>query len=255
VHADLHPGNIMVKFYKPTTKSILQSLWRKLTNTPDVDAGNEDSRLTSDIVHRLKKVHREDPSRWNSELEKLDEEGFQPELVFIDSGLVNELNQQNQKNFLELFGAIVAFDGYKAGKLMVERCRTPELVDDEETFAVKIQHLASTVKSQTFSLSKIKVADVLVSVLTAVREHHVKMEADFINTILSILILEGIGRQLNPDLDLFQSALPILRNLGSKQINASRSSPGHFGSMIKVSHFLLSHPRTFFPFFCFVCLR
>ncbi|PLW12203.1 hypothetical protein PCANC_14693 [Puccinia coronata f. sp. avenae] len=243
VHADLHPGNIMVKFYKPTTKSILQSLWRKLTNTPDVDAGNEDSRLTSDIVHRLKKVHREDPSRWNSELEKLDEEGFQPELVFIDSGLVNELNQQNQKNFLELFGAIVAFDGYKAGKLMVERCRTPELVDDEETFAVKIQHLASTVKSQTFSLSKIKVADVLVSVLTAVREHHVKMEADFINTILSILILEGIGRQLNPDLDLFQSALPILRNLGSKQINASRSSPGHFGSMIKI--WLLLEARHF----------
>jgi len=163
--------------------------------------------------------------------------------VFIDSGLVNELSQQNQKNFLELFGAIATFDGYQAGKLMVQRCRTPELVDDEETFAVKIQHLASKVKTQTFSLSHIKVADVLVNVLTAVREHHVKMEADFINTILSILILEGIGRQLNPELDLFQSALPILRNLGPKQINVSGSSPAQFGSMVKI--WLLLEARHF----------
>ncbi|KAA1075874.1 hypothetical protein PGT21_029159 [Puccinia graminis f. sp. tritici] len=243
VHADLHPGNIMVKFYKPTTKSMLQSLWRKFTNAPDIDAGEEDSQLTSEIVHKLKKVHREDPSSWDSELEKLDQEGFQPELVFIDSGLVNELDQKNQKNFLELFEAIAGFDGYKAGKLMVERCRTPELVDDEETFAVKIQHLASKVKAQTFSLSNIKVADVLLNVLTAVREHHVKMEADFINTILSILILEGIGRQLNPELDLFQSALPILRSLGSKQINASGSSPRQFGSMFKI--WLLLEARHF----------
>jgi aarF domain-containing kinase len=130
---------------------------------------------------------------------------------------------------------------------MVERCRTPELVDDEETFAVKIQHLASKVKAQTFSLSNIKVADVLLNVLTAVREHHVKMEADFINTILSILILEGIGRQLNPELDLFQSALPILRSLGSKQINSPGSSPRQFGSMFKVS--LLS-----FLFFSSSCI-
>ncbi|PLW28112.1 hypothetical protein PCANC_27953 [Puccinia coronata f. sp. avenae] len=101
--------------------------------------------------------------------------------------------------------------GYKVGKLIVERCQTPELLDEVETFAVKTQHLVLAVKSQTFSLSKIRVAGGLVSVLTAVREHHVKMEADFINIILSILILNFIGRQLNPNLDLFQSALPPQR--------------------------------------------
>ncbi|PLW08128.1 hypothetical protein PCASD_25676 [Puccinia coronata f. sp. avenae] len=98
--------------------------------------------------------------------------------------------------------------GYKVGKLIVEQCQTLELLDEVETFVVKTQHLVLAVKSQTFSLSKIRVAGGLVSVLTAVREHHVKMEADFINTILSILILNFIGRQLNPDLDLFQLASP-----------------------------------------------
>lgn len=235
VHADLHPGNIMVRFYKPTTKSNLRSLWRRMTGREDKDVKDEDTELTTEVVHRLRKLSK-DPIAWNLELERLDRQGFQPELVFIDSGLVNELNQKNRRNFLDLFQAIACFDGYRAGKLMVERCRTPELVNDEETFSMKIQHLALKVKSQTFSLANIKVSDVLIKVLTAVREHHVKMEADFINTVLSILILEGIGRQLNPSLDLFQSALPILRSLGSQHLNAGGqcSTAVHYGSMIKI---------------------
>ena len=115
---------------------------------------------------------------------------------------------------MELFSAVAEFDGALAGHLMVERCRTPELVIDEDTFALKMQDLVLSVKSKTFSLAKIKIGDVLSQVLAAVREHHVKMEADFVNTVISILLLEGIGRQLDPQMDLFKSALPILRNLG-----------------------------------------
>lgn len=45
-----------------------------------------------------------------------------------------------------------------------------------------MQNLVLGVKSQTFSLGKIRIADVLSQVLTNVRAHHVKMEADFVNT-------------------------------------------------------------------------
>lgn len=88
---------------------------------------------------------------------------------------------------------------------MVQRCKTPELVIEPETFALKIQHLVLSVKSKTFSLARIRISDILGEVLTAVRVNHVKMEGDFVNTILSILLLEGIGRRLDPELDLFQS--------------------------------------------------
>ena len=49
-----------------------------------------------------------------------------------------------------------------------------------------------------------------------VRAHHVRMEGDFVNVVISILLLEGIGRSLDPNLDLFKSALPILRQLGAQ---------------------------------------
>lgn len=47
-----------------------------------------------------------------------------------------------------------------------------------------------------------------------------RMEGDFVNVVISILLLEGIGRSLDPQLDLFKSALPILRSIGSSDPSA-----------------------------------
>jgi aarF domain-containing kinase len=79
---------------------------------------------------------------------------------------------------------------------MIARSRSPELAIDPETFALKMQHLVLGVKRRTFSLGQIKISDLLTEVLRSVRVHHVKMEGDFVNTVISILLLEGIGRQL-----------------------------------------------------------
>lgn len=207
-HADLHPGNIMVKFYRPTTKTMLRHLLTRILSKFDADyakssasAGSTDVQTDESVVRELMSL-KKDQDAWLDELERLDALGYQPELVFLDAGLTVELTPTNRRNFLDLFGAVAEFNGALAGHLMVERCRLPELVIDEDTFALKMQDLVLSVKSKTFSLAKIKIGDVLSQVLAAVREHHVKMEADFVNTVISILLLEGIGRQLDPNMDV-----------------------------------------------------
>jgi len=166
------------------------------------------------------------------QLKQIDIEGYRPQLIFIDTGLVTELNAKNRTNFLDLFKSIAEFDGYKAGHLMVERCRQPDAVIDAEVFALRMQHLVLGVKSRTFALGNIKIGDILNEVLSMVRTHHVRLEGDFVNVVLSILLLEGIGRKLDPNLDLFAGALPILRQLGA-QSGSSMLRGGDF-SMLKV---------------------
>ncbi|KAI0052521.1 ABC1-domain-containing protein [Auriscalpium vulgare] len=234
VHSDLHPGNIMVKFTRSSTSIVLKNLWSSFfSGTENADPTSPDSDA---IVAKLGALSHS-PTAWSAELNKLSKEGYLPELVFIDAGLVTTLNEENRRNFLDLFRAVAEFDGYRTGKLMVERCRTPELVIDSETFALKMQHIVLGVKRKTFSLGQIKISDILTDVLRAVRQHHVKMEGDFINTVISILLLEGIGRQLDPSLDLFKSALPILRQLG-RQMTAEESMmrmpSGNLTSLLKV---------------------
>ncbi|KAL7417699.1 hypothetical protein BDY24DRAFT_375784 [Mrakia frigida] len=218
-HGDLHPGNIMVKFFKPSTSALFKNLYAYLlglAQTSSPTAVSPQAKDDSDAIVAKLSLLAHDPKLWLEELHELFEDGWQPELVFIDAGLVTQLDGTNRRNFLDLFQALAEFDGYRAGTLMVQRCKTPELVLDPETFALKIQHLVLSVKSKTFSLARIRISDILGEVLTAVRVNHVKMEGDFVNTILSILLLEGIGRRLDPELDLFQSALPILRQVGGR---------------------------------------
>lgn len=220
VHADLHPGNIMVRFYKPESRPFLDQVAEIFSSK--TRAPIHDDQVTDDIVARLKPL-RKQKDLWLSELEKIDAEGYRPQLIFIDTGLVTELNEVNRTNFLDLFSSVANFDGHKAGTLMVERCRQPNAVLDPEIFALKMQHLVLGVKSQTFALGKIKIADVLNTVLSMVRDHHVRMEGDFVNVVLSILLLEGIGRQLNPNMDLFKSAIPFLRSAGSQGAKSGAS--------------------------------
>jgi aarF domain-containing kinase len=76
-----------------------------------------------------------------------------------------------------------------------------------------MQHLVLGVKSRTFALGNIKIGDVLGEVLSMVRRHHVRLEGDFVNVVISILLLEGIGRSMDPNLDLFKRYFPFLNLL------------------------------------------
>src|SRR4051794_15430556 len=216
VHADLHPGNIMVKFTKQNTYNILRQFWINYTSSDEQRAKIHYNDLDSEIAIERLLSKRHDKTLWLNELTDLCNEGYLPQLIFLDTGLVTSLNVENRKNFLDLFRAIAKFDGYEAGKLMIDRCKTPHLAIGGEIFALKMQHLVLNVKSVTLQLGKIRISDILTNVLQMVRQHHVKLEGDFVNVIISILLLEGIGRQLDPTMDLLKSALPILRELGAQ---------------------------------------
>ncbi|EPS40461.1 hypothetical protein H072_5706 [Dactylellina haptotyla CBS 200.50] len=185
-HADLHPGNILVRFYRPVPAPLKIrlpfltqiSFWGN--SDTDGDTGWKADRATSRLC-----LLKRDPEKWQEELSKLTSEGFKPQLIFIDTGLVTELSPLNRQNFLDLFTSVAEFDGYRAGELMVDRCRQPSSVIDRDVFCLRMQHLVLGVKNKTFTLGKIKIADVLSEVMSMIRSHHVRLEGDFINVVSS----------------------------------------------------------------------
>lgn len=202
IHSDLHPGNIYIRFYKKDRPGLLR---------PDKNP-NASHELDAVTEHLLKL--KDNKEAWNNELQEMYAQGYKPQICFIDAGLVTELNNVNRTNFIDLFKAIATFDGYHVGELMVERSRTPSTVTNEDIFIFKVDRLIRTIKHRTFALGNVQIGDLLTRMLSMVRDHHVRLEGDFITVVISVLLLEGIGRQLNPDMDLFKSSIPILRQLG-----------------------------------------
>lgn len=193
IHADLHPGNMMVRFYKNT-------LYQHEKEYKIIKSSNEDesNRITDELLNLPN-----DQKVWTEKLQELYHAGYHAEICFLDVGIVTELNKDDRINFIDLFKALSEFDGYKAGELMIERSRTPDTAIDSEVFALKVEKLVERMKQRTFALGSLSIGDLLEQVLSMVRRHHVRMEGDFISIVVAILLLEGIGRQLDPNLDLF----------------------------------------------------
>jgi aarF domain-containing kinase len=50
----------------------------------------------------------------------------------------------------------------------------------------------------------------MTSVFSAMIEHKVKLDGSFSSIILTIVVVEGLGRSLDPTLDIIQKARPFL---------------------------------------------
>lgn len=100
------PLLIQVKFYRPTTGTLLKSaydyLLHNLSSSSPSSSSPEAAEESDDVVARLLAV-KHDRVAWRSTLGELYSKGYRPELVFIDAGLVTCLDETNRRNFLDLY--------------------------------------------------------------------------------------------------------------------------------------------------------
>ncbi|KAJ2358768.1 hypothetical protein GGF43_000590 [Coemansia sp. RSA 2618] len=241
VHADLHPGNIMVSLNPPLVGSPLD---RFVEDFYDMSPFNRERRLREKQLPSSAQVHRhirgildsydagETSFRQKNDdihayADLLYRNGFTASLVFLDCGLVTSLDDLNRRNFVDLFESVCTFDGNRAGQLMIDRCLTPEQVVNPEVFVLRIQDIILRVRTVSLQLSKLTFGEIFEPVMRAVRIHHVRLAPDFINIIMAMFILEGIGRRLDPESDVLRVALPMLRRWLRDDAKRELSYPQH----------------------------
>lgn len=132
------------------------------------------------------------------------------ELCFIDAGLAVELERTDRYNLIDLFKAVLTNDGYTVGKLMIERSRARHKVLDPEGFAQQMGKIVSQVHQSGLTLEKIGVSALLQKVLILCFRHQVKLESRFASVIIAMGVVEGLGRELDPTVDILQRAAPYV---------------------------------------------
>lgn len=136
-------------------------------------------------------------------------------LGLVDAGLVVQLEERDRLNFLQLFRAIGQGDGAHAGELMLTRARE-QRCSDPDAFREGMRELVTQARAGergAFNLAHLRIGDVLLEVTRLVRIHQVQADPIFTTLVCSIAVLEGVGRTLDPTLDLFDVALPMLAGL------------------------------------------
>merc|ERR1712136_180256 len=147
------------------------------------------------------------------------------ECVVLDAGLAVRMSDRDQRNFLELFHAVAMNDGHRCGTLILER--TPgdrSKVSDEGGFVQGVATLVKTFRGATMGLGDIGVGDTLMQMLRLAFHHGVQLETSFVNVVTSIVVVEGVGRQLDPLTDIIEAAKPLLVRAASRYLWSSDTS-------------------------------
>jgi len=130
-------------------------------------------------------------------------------LALLDLGLVGELDEHHRKGFSRLFAAWAQRDGDGMARVIHKLSTGSDQADDPERFErLRAAIIEFVGRYWGQRLGDVQVGRVLLDLLGIMRRHRVRVNASFTIVNIAIAVTEGIGKQLDPELDLMQEALP-----------------------------------------------
>jgi ubiquinone biosynthesis protein len=172
VHADLHPGNIFI--------------------TPD----DKLALLDLGLVGELDEPHRKGFSRLFAAWAQRDGDGM--------ARIINELSLNAEPSK----GSAPPAAGSGGAAASAQRVGSDKVADPERFERLRAAVIEFVGRYWGQRLGDVQVGRVLLDLLAIMRRHRVRVNASFTIVNIAIAVTEGIGKQLDPELDLMHEALP-----------------------------------------------
>ena len=138
-----------------------------------------------------------------------------PQYIAIDFGIVGTLNQEDKRYLAENFIAFFNRDYRKVAQLHADSGWVPSDTNIDE-FEVAIRTVCEPIFQKP--LAEISFGNVLVQLFNTARRFNMVVQPQLVLLQKTLLYVEGLGRQLYPQLDLWQTAKPFLENWLREQI-------------------------------------
>ncbi len=145
-----------------------------------------------------------------------------PRFIALDFGIMGQLSSEDQYYLAENFMAIFNRDYRRIAELHVQAGWMPAHIRMDE-----LEAAARTVCEPYFTrpLSEISLAEVLIKLFRTAQRYELTLQPQLILLQKTLLNIEGVGRLLDPKLDIWAVARPVL-----EKILAERYSPTRLAS-------------------------
>jgi ubiquinone biosynthesis protein len=142
-----------------------------------------------------------------------------PRFVALDFGIVGQLPARDQYFLAENFMAVFQRDYRRIAELHVEAGWMPANVRIDE-----LEAATRAVCEPYFSrpLSEISIAEVVVKLFRTAQRYELTLQPQLILLQKTLLNIEGVGRLLDPKLDMFEVALPVLQDILAERYSPQR---------------------------------
>ncbi|NOH84841.1 ubiquinone biosynthesis regulatory protein kinase UbiB [Vibrio sp. 03-59-1] len=138
-----------------------------------------------------------------------------PQWIGLDCGIVGTLNSEDKRYLAENFLAFFNRDYRRVAELHVDSGWVPADTNiDEFEFAIRIVCEPIFAKP----LCEISFGHVLLNLFNTARRFNMEVQPQLVLLQKTLLYVEGLGRQLYPQLDLWETAKPFLEKWMANQV-------------------------------------
>ena len=138
-----------------------------------------------------------------------------PQYITIDFGIVGTLNSEDKRYLAENFIAFFNRNYRKVAELHVDSGWVPADTDIDD-FEASIRKVCEPIFQKP--LAEIEFSNVLLQLFNTARRFNMVIQPQLVLLQKTLLYIEGLGRQLYPQLDLWKTAKPFLENWMKEQI-------------------------------------
>jgi ubiquinone biosynthesis protein len=134
-------------------------------------------------------------------------------VVILDLGLTAELDESARRAFAQFFAGWAGGNGKVMARLMSELSPSAKVLD-YPTYEAEVCEFVGRYHGKP--LGEVQVSTVAFDMMNILRRHRVRVNPVYTMANVAIAVTEGIGKQLDPSLDLVQEALPVFMALQQK---------------------------------------
>jgi len=182
MHADLHPGNLMIDTHanfhrRPSQMSSSRAL--------------ASSRTSSTASKQLPENFR---------------------ICIVDAGMVAKLTDTEAVNFIGLLSSLGEGDGVSAAQFALRFSRDGTDLTEEQKDAFTTDMVTLFGEKCRGYGHQVDVGEVLRGVLGLVRKYRIRIDANYATLVVNALCIESLARRVCPNYNVLDSAQPLLRN-------------------------------------------
>jgi len=146
--------------------------------------------------------------------------------ILLDVGIVAAYTDEDHDVIVNVLTSFIRSEGRKAGRYMIadsdKRLKASgEASIDEEGFIDKIEAMVKKAKGEDYLMEHL--GTYLSYICEAASKHHVMMNQSFVSSALTVKVLEGIALALDPSIEIWRVANPIILESEMKR-NWSKAS-------------------------------
>ncbi|MCX7809058.1 MAG: hypothetical protein N2515_10660 [Deltaproteobacteria bacterium] len=128
-------------------------------------------------------------------------------MAFLDCGMVAEIPPEMLRPWTDVFLAMAQGDGPWAAELFYVHAPLAE-VEDYERYEREISEKIGLLYRAR--LGDVEISQVIGGLMDVLRRHRVQIDPVFTNVNVALLVAEGLGKQLDPEIDLLRVVAPYL---------------------------------------------